>query len=174
MPVKGCQMCKDIRWKQRFGNLDRAYTLLRSALEEKRPDQLSDLEQEGVILRFEYTYELAWKTMKDYLEENGVVLEEITPRSVIKEAFAARIIPDGQVWIDCCFTETCCPTPMIPTYSKQCSKVYTHTIYPPWGSSTSGSGKGKIIHERSRPYNNHPVSRNNLLPQVSVPWLGAG
>jgi nucleotidyltransferase substrate binding protein (TIGR01987 family) len=90
----------DIRWKQRFGNLDRAYTLLRSALEEKRPDQLSELEQEGVIQRFEYTYELAWKTMKDYLEENGIVLEEITPRTVIKESFAAKIIPDGQVWID--------------------------------------------------------------------------
>lgn len=39
--------------------------------------------------------------MKDYLQDNGIViLNEITPRNVIKEAFSAKIIDDGQVWID--------------------------------------------------------------------------
>lgn len=90
----------DIRWKQRFKNFDRAFVLLRSALDSKSLDQFSDLEQEGLIQRFEYTYELAWKTMKDYLEESGVVISPVTPRTVIKEAFAARIIENGQVWID--------------------------------------------------------------------------
>lgn len=93
-------MSKDIRWQQRFQNFDRAFILLQLAIEDKTIDQLSDLEQEGVIQRFEYTYELAWKTMKDYLEENGIVFEEVTPRNVIKEAFAAKIITDGQAWID--------------------------------------------------------------------------
>ena len=93
-------MSKDIRWQQRFQNFDHAFILLRSAIEDKTIEQLSDLEQEGVIQRFEYTYELAWKTMKDYLEENGIVFEEVTPRNVIKEAFAAKIISDGQAWID--------------------------------------------------------------------------
>lgn len=54
----------DIRWKQRFQNFDRVFILLRSALEDQPLDQLSDLEQEGVIQRFEYSYELAWKTIK--------------------------------------------------------------------------------------------------------------
>ena len=93
-------MTEDIRWKQRFQNFDRAFVLLRSALEDNEIDALSALEQEGAIQRFEYTYELAWKTMKDYLTGNGVNLPEITARAVIKEAFAAKIIKDGQVFID--------------------------------------------------------------------------
>ena len=91
---------KDIRWKQRFQNFDRAFLLLRSALEERGLEQMSDLEKEGLIQRFEYSYELAWKTMKDYLEEHGININPVTPRNVIKEAFSAKIITDGQVWVD--------------------------------------------------------------------------
>ena len=89
----------DIRWKQRFQNFDRAFVLLRDALE-NGPDSLNQLEKEGVIQRFEFSFELAWKTLKDYMEEDGVVFATITPRQVLKEAFAAKILKDGQVWID--------------------------------------------------------------------------
>lgn len=92
-------MNADIRWKQRFQNFDRAFVLLRKALE-NGPESLSLLEKEGVIQRFEYSFELAWKTLKDYLEESGLIITPITPRQVIKEAFAARLLADGQVWID--------------------------------------------------------------------------
>ena len=61
---------------------------------------MSDLEKEGLIQRFEYSYELAWKTMKDYLEEHGTNINPVTPRNVIKEAFSANIITDGQLWVD--------------------------------------------------------------------------
>lgn len=44
--------------------------------------------------------ELAWKTMKDYLEAQNLVLEQITPRSVIKAAFAAKLIEQGEVWME--------------------------------------------------------------------------
>jgi len=91
-------MNEDIRWKQRFQNFDRAFVLLREALE-RAPDALSPLEKEGVVQRFEYTFELAWKTLKDYLEEGGLVISPVTPRQVIKEAFAAKVLPDGGVWI---------------------------------------------------------------------------
>lgn len=90
----------DIRWKQRFENFNRAFQLLQSAFEGKSLDEFSDLEKEGVIRRFKYTFELAWKTIKDYLLHNGVLLQQITPRSAIKEAFAAKVIEDGQIWID--------------------------------------------------------------------------
>lgn len=90
----------DTRWKQRFVNFERAFLLLRSALEQKPLEEFSELEKEGIIQRFEFSFELAWKTVKDYLEENGIVLPSVAPRFVIKEAFAARIIDDGQVWID--------------------------------------------------------------------------
>jgi nucleotidyltransferase substrate binding protein (TIGR01987 family) len=92
-------MDSGVRWKQRFQNLSRAVSLLRESLE-GGADRLSILEKEGTIQRFAFTLELAWKTLKDYLEHSGVVLDPVTPRNVIKEAFAAKILPDGQVWID--------------------------------------------------------------------------
>ena len=58
-------MNEDIRWIQRFNNFKRAISLLRSALEERALSEYSNLEQEGIIQRFEYTLELAWKVLKD-------------------------------------------------------------------------------------------------------------
>ena len=92
-------MSLDIRWQQRFQNFDRRLALLREALA-NGTSALSPLEKEGVIQRFEYTFELAWKTVKDYLEENGLVISPVTPRQVLKDAFAAKVIADGQTWID--------------------------------------------------------------------------
>lgn len=88
----------DIRWKQRFENYEKALRLLCEALTDV--EGLSELEKEGVVQRFEFTVELGWKTMKDYLEYNGMVLEPIAPKPVVKQAFAAKIITDGQLWID--------------------------------------------------------------------------
>ncbi|MGH7951860.1 MAG: nucleotidyltransferase substrate binding protein [Limisphaerales bacterium] len=91
-------MNPDIRWKQRFENYEKALLLLREALADIA--SLSELEKEGAVHRFEFTFELAWKTLKDYLIHNGIILDQITPNSVIKQAFAAKIISDGQLWID--------------------------------------------------------------------------
>jgi nucleotidyltransferase substrate binding protein (TIGR01987 family) len=92
-------MRSDVRWKQRFENFERAFRLLKEAFTQDL-GTMSDLEKEGAIQRFEYTFELAWKTLRDYLIYSGVAFDQITPRSVIKQAFAAKIIQDGQVWID--------------------------------------------------------------------------
>ena len=92
-------MEQDIRWKQRFENFERAVNLLREPVQQG-VETLNDLEKEGVIQRFEMAVELAWKTLKDYLENAGITMQLVTPRSVVKEAFVARIIEDGQVWID--------------------------------------------------------------------------
>ncbi|OGT16764.1 MAG: nucleotidyltransferase [Gammaproteobacteria bacterium RIFCSPLOWO2_02_FULL_38_11] len=91
---------KPTRWQQRFENFEKAFLLLNEPLKQKNPDKLSDLEKEGVIQRFEYTFELAWKTLKDYMEHGGIKISPITPREVIKQAFAANIISDGQTWIN--------------------------------------------------------------------------
>lgn len=87
------------RWQYRFDNYSRAFSLLREAVELQRDRPLSDLEKEGVIQRFEYTWELAWKTIKDYLENEGVVLEKITPKAVIVAALEARIIIRKEDWM---------------------------------------------------------------------------
>lgn len=92
-------MTADVRWRQRAQNFARAVALLSDALKDG-PGALNELEKEGAVQRFEYTVELAWKTLKDYLEHDGVQLTSVTPKSVIKAAFAARLIPDGQLWID--------------------------------------------------------------------------
>lgn len=95
----GMEQESDVRWKQRFQNFDRAVLLLREAMHDG-PDSLNALEKEGTIQRFEYCFELAWKTMKDDLEANGFIFTTLTPRQVLKDAFMAKLIPDGQVWID--------------------------------------------------------------------------
>ena len=87
------------RWQYRFDNYSRAFSLLREAVELQQKRPLSDLEKEGVIQRFEYTWELAWKTIKDYLENEGVVLEKITPKAVIVAALEARIIICKEDWM---------------------------------------------------------------------------
>jgi len=92
-------MKNDVRWEQRFESFERAFRLLQEAFARDQ-EKMSDLEKEGAIRRFEYTFELAWRTLKDYLVYSGVAFDQITPRSVIKQAFAARIIQDGQTWIN--------------------------------------------------------------------------
>lgn len=94
-------MSENIRWKQRFNNFEKAFNLLKSVFEEKEINELSLLEQEGVIKRFEYTYELAWKTLKDYLEYNGSLNNiDISPRNIFKEAYSAKIINSQDDFID--------------------------------------------------------------------------
>ena len=89
---------QDIRWKQRFANFNRAFILLREAMESDLP-ALSQLEKEGIIQRFEYTFELAWKVLKDKMESDGLVLDRISPKAVIKEAYAAKYINDAETWL---------------------------------------------------------------------------
>ncbi|NLC62459.1 MAG: nucleotidyltransferase [Thermoanaerobacterales bacterium] len=89
-------MDKQIRWRQRFENFSKAFNLLHIAI--FNFDRLNTLEKEGLIQRFEYTFELAWKTLKDYLEANNV--EAKFPRDVIKSAFHYGIIEDGEIWMD--------------------------------------------------------------------------
>ncbi|MCH2227439.1 MAG: nucleotidyltransferase substrate binding protein [Candidatus Caenarcaniphilales bacterium] len=88
------------RWIYRFENFRRAYFLLRESIEKKQEEGLNQLEKEGVIQRFEYSLELAWKVMKDFLEEEKVLLINISPKVVIKEAFATKLIANGEIWME--------------------------------------------------------------------------
>ncbi len=87
---------KDIRWKQRFQNFEKAFRLLDMAIQIELP---SDTERAGVIQFFEMAFELAWRLLKDYLEEEGYVMIE-SPRDAIKQASQSKIIDDGHTWID--------------------------------------------------------------------------
>ena len=79
-------MPDEIRWHYRFKNFSRAFSLLREALEEEGR-ALNQLEREGVIQRFEYTFELTWNLLKDRLEHDGITLPTVTPRQVYAKLF---------------------------------------------------------------------------------------
>lgn len=83
------------RWQQRFQNFEKAFLHLQNAV---LKTNLSDLEKAGLIQIYEFTFELGWKTVKDYLEEKDVAVK--FPRDTIKEAFKYEVIEDGDIWID--------------------------------------------------------------------------
>lgn len=56
------------------------------------------LYRDGLIQRFEFTVELAWKSIKEYLEDQGSVIAISSPRAILKEAYSAGIIHDGEGW----------------------------------------------------------------------------
>lgn len=85
----------DVRWKQRYANYKKAVFQLTEFVE--KPD-LNKFEKQGLIQCFEYTFELAWKTAKDYLEAEGFSAK--SPRQTIQLAFQTDLIVDGHVWID--------------------------------------------------------------------------
>jgi nucleotidyltransferase substrate binding protein (TIGR01987 family) len=85
----------DNRWKQRFQNFEKAFLFLETAVTK---DEYNPIEIGGLVQAFEFTFELAWKTLKDYLYEQGI--ETRFPRETIKEAFATEIITDGHTWIE--------------------------------------------------------------------------
>ncbi len=92
-------MTPDIRWKQRFDNFQRALHQLTQAMALKAQRPLSDLEQQGLIQGFEFTHELAWNVLKDYLEMEGIQ-GLIGSRSTVREAFKRGLVADGEVWMD--------------------------------------------------------------------------
>ena len=83
------------RYEERKKELFNATQRLKEALQEKENDIVID----GTLHRFEFTFELAWKTIKDYLEYSGIVDGIGSPREIIKTAYANGIIEDGESWI---------------------------------------------------------------------------
>lgn len=92
-------MPEDIRWKQRFDNYLRAFQTLRRAVELAYQRGLSELEQQGLVQGFEFTHELAWNVLKDYLEEKGIT-GIIGSKGATREAFKNGLIEDGEAWME--------------------------------------------------------------------------
>lgn len=89
----------DIRWIQRFRNYQRALKQLSDAINLSQQRELSLLEKQGLIQAFEFTHELAWNTLKDYLEYQGY--QDIKgSRDTIRESFKIGLIKDGQTWME--------------------------------------------------------------------------
>ena len=87
---------KDIRWQQRFANYKKAFSLLKKFIDK---GSLSELEAQGLIKAFEYTFKLAWNTLKDFLEFSGQT-DIYGSRDAIRKAFELGLIHDGEKWMD--------------------------------------------------------------------------
>lgn len=92
-------MPEDIRWKQRFNNYLKTLQTLTEAVELAQRRDLSNLEEQGMIQGFEFTHELAWNVLKDYLEEKGIV-GIIGSKDATRLAFKNGLIDDGEAWMD--------------------------------------------------------------------------
>lgn len=86
---------EDIRWQQRFSNFNKAFNQLERFIAEK---ELNEMEVQGLIKAFEYTYELAWKTLQDLLKEKGYD-NIIGPKPVIEQSFQDGYIISGKDWM---------------------------------------------------------------------------
>lgn len=88
---------EDVRWKQRFQNYEKAFKRLSRAIEVVKATPDDDLLQSGLVQTYEYTFELAWKTLKDYLEMEGFLLR--SPRETIRQGFQGGYITNAEDWL---------------------------------------------------------------------------
>ena len=89
------EQSEDMRWKQRFSNFNKAFNQLEKFMSH---GQLNEMEEQGLIKAFEYTYELSWKTLQDLLKEKGYN-DIVGPKPVIEQSFQDGYILDGQAWM---------------------------------------------------------------------------
>ncbi len=89
---------QDIRWMQRFSNYQKALRELEQEIKITSAKTPTKLEKKGLIQTLEYTYELAWKILKDFLEAQGDRIHG--PRDAIRLAFNRGVIENGQTWMD--------------------------------------------------------------------------
>jgi nucleotidyltransferase substrate binding protein (TIGR01987 family) len=103
---------QDIRWQQRFSNYVKAFMKLELAVQKineeyqisedgtiDEDDFLDDIIKEGLIQRFEYTHELAWNVMKDFLADAGN-MNIFGSKDATRAAFEAGLITNGEIWMD--------------------------------------------------------------------------
>jgi len=118
-------MDTDIRWKQRFANFKKAINQLTEFVEQPA---LNKFEVQGLIQCFEYTFELAWKTSTDYLEQEGFEIK--SPRSTIQKAFQVQLIKEGHIWMDALEKRNLLAHTYDETVTKEAEKLIRTAYYP--------------------------------------------
>ncbi len=110
----------DIRWIQRFSNYKKALSQLKKFIDK---GVLNELEEQGLIQAFEYTYELAWNTIKDFYENQGEINIQGS-RDAFRLAFNRGLIKDGEIWLDMVKSRT----KTSHTYNEELAKEIAHAI----------------------------------------------
>ena len=112
---------KDIRWIQRFANFNKALNQLSRFIEK---GELNEFELQGLIQCFEYNYELAWNTIKDFYESQGEVGIQGS-RDAIRLAFNRGLIEVGDVWMKMVKSRTLTSH----TYNEEIAEEISDAIY---------------------------------------------
>lgn len=90
---------EDLRWKYRFSSFNKALKKLEEGVELALTHPLSDIEKQGLIKAFEFTHELAWNLLKDFLESKGIQ-NLFGPKDTVQESFRQGLIKKGDVWMN--------------------------------------------------------------------------
>jgi len=110
----------DIRWKQRFANFEKAFGQLTEFIEK---GTLNKFEEQGLVQCFEYTHELAWNVMKDFLTEDGIQ-DIFGSKSATKQAFNKGLLVQGDVWMDMIESRN----ESVHTYNEETAEKIAHKI----------------------------------------------
>jgi nucleotidyltransferase substrate binding protein (TIGR01987 family) len=119
-------MSTETRWRQRYENYKNALEQLKSAVE---TELKTDLEREGMILRFETTIDLAWKTLQDLLQSRGYI-NVVGPRPVLQQAFKDNLISKGDEWKEMLDSRVRNAGPYREDASVELSKKIINSYYP--------------------------------------------
>jgi nucleotidyltransferase substrate binding protein (TIGR01987 family) len=117
---------QDIRWQQRFSNYKKVLAQLTRFIQHK---SLNELEEQGLIQAFEYTHELAWKTLSDFLKNKGN-LEIFGSKDATREAFSLGLIDNGEVWMDMINSRNMTSHTYNEETTKKIIKAITDNYYP--------------------------------------------
>lgn len=91
-------MNNELRWKQRFQNFENAFNTLTRIISRYDSQPEDEVVQMAMVQAFEFSYELAWNCMKDYLENEGF-FEITNPKQTIRTAFQSKLIQDAEAWM---------------------------------------------------------------------------
>jgi nucleotidyltransferase substrate binding protein (TIGR01987 family) len=116
---------KDSRWVQRFQNLEKAFLFFETTVDK---ESYTPIEVGGLVQAFEFTFELGWKTVNDFLYEQG--LNTNYPREAIKEGFQTQIMEDGHTWLQMLDKRNELSHTYNATVAEQAIEVIKHQYYP--------------------------------------------
>jgi len=117
-------MKEDIRWIQRYRHFIQACEQLKNAVELVEQRDLSELEEQGMIKAFEYTHELAWNTLKDFIEDKHGLRNLYGSKDSTREAFKRGLIENGEVWMDMIKSRNL----STHTYNREIAQKIVHAV----------------------------------------------
>ena len=114
---------QDIRWIQRYKHFTLAFEQFKKAVELSKQRPLTELEGQGLIQSFEYTHELAWNVLKDFLENQGLN-NLYGSKDSTREAFRRGLIENGEIWMDMIKDRNL----STHTYNVEIARIIIHAI----------------------------------------------